>query len=80
MNPNNVRMPDSLAPHAQDYKPGVFAEYTFDELGMWVHNLAKRATHRDNPEKRDKDLRDAQNYLDIMQAKLNALKADLTKQ
>lgn len=63
------------AAHATDYKPGAWDAYTMAELGQWVHLFAKRAEHRDNPEKRAKDLTDAQNYLDMMQAKLDALKA-----
>lgn len=64
----------TLAHHQPDYKPNAWDAYTLNELGHWVHLLAKRAEHRDNPEKRAKDLYDAQNYLDMMQSKLNALK------
>lgn len=40
---------------------------------MWIHLFAKRAEHRRNIEKLKKDLTDAQNYLYMMQAKLDAL-------
>ena len=46
-------------------------DYTLQELGYWVHLLATRSQHRSNPEKRAKDLYDAQNYLDMMQARLD---------
>ena|SRR5690242_398012 len=65
--------PDAIKPHAPDYKDHSWELYTMQELGEWVHLLAKRAEHRDNPEKRAKDLYDAQNYLTMMQAKLDAL-------
>jgi hypothetical protein len=67
-------MPESLAAHQPDYRENAWNEYTIAELGWFVHLLAKRAGHRANPEKRAKDLTDAQNYLDVIQAKLNALK------
>jgi hypothetical protein len=60
--------------HEQDYKPQAWEAYTLAELGCWVHLLALRSQHRDNKEKRQKDLYDAQNYLDMMQRKLNGLK------
>jgi hypothetical protein len=71
---NTTKMPESLAAHQPDYRGGAWDEYTIAELGSWVHLLAKRATHRTNPEKRAKDITDAQNYLSVIQAKLDALK------
>lgn len=59
--------------HAGDYKPQAWEAYTLAELGWWVHLFAKRAEHRDNAEKRAKDLYDARNYLEMMRAKLDAL-------
>jgi hypothetical protein len=64
----------SIEQHAADYKANAWDQYTLQELGAWVHLLAKRAEHRDNAEKRAKDLYDAQNYLNMMQEKLSALK------
>ena len=62
--------PESIKPHADDYKEGSWKEYSFSELGQWVELLSKRATHRKNPEKRKKDLYDAKNYLDMMVSRL----------
>lgn len=67
--------PTGCAIHQKDYKANAWESYSFQELGDWVHLLTKRAEHRDNPEKKSKDLYDAQNYMDMMQAKLNALKS-----
>ena len=64
-----------LEKHNADYKLNAWDNYSLDELGHWVHLLAKRSQHRDNDEKRQKDLYDAQNYLDMMQSKLNELKS-----
>lgn len=69
-----TEMPVSLAAHQPDYRENAWDEYTIAELGQFVHLLAKRATHRANPEKRAKDLLDAQNYLNVLQAKLDAIK------
>ncbi len=46
---------------------------------MWVHLFVKRSYHRTNPDKSKNDLYDAQNYLNIMQVKIDAAKrsADL---
>ena len=63
-----------LAAHKADHKPQAWEAYAVDEHGQWVHLLSKRAEHRDNEEKKAKDLHDAQNYLDMMQARLNAQK------
>jgi len=64
------RIPEGCEPHQADYKPQAWEAYTLAELGWWVHLLTKRAEHRSNSEKRAKDLHDAQNYLSMMQAKL----------
>jgi hypothetical protein len=61
--------------HKGDYVPNAWESYTIEELGQWVALLAKRSSHRSNEAKRLKDLEDAQNYLDMMQAKINSLKA-----
>jgi hypothetical protein len=63
----------SIEKHATNYKPQAWEAYTLAELGQWVHLLATRAGHRDNAEKRAKDLYDARNYLDMMRAKLDAI-------
>jgi len=69
-----MNTPVSIKKHQEDYKPKAWENYTLAELGNWVHLLAMRATHRANEKKREKDLYDAQNYLDMMQEKLNSLK------
>jgi hypothetical protein len=66
-------MLDNLEKHQKDYKPNAWKNYSIFELGLWVHLLTKRAMHRNNEEKRGKDLYDAQNYLNMMQAKLDEL-------
>lgn len=70
-----METPTSILPHTSDYKSQSWKAYTLQELGMWVHLFAKRAQHRTNPEKRAKDLYDAQNYLNMMQAHLDELKS-----
>lgn len=55
---------------AESYK-----NYTIAELGHWVHLSVKRAGNREFSEKREKDLMDAQNYLDMMQAHIDAATA-----
>lgn len=54
------------------YIRGSWDDYTMAELGQFVHLLSRRATHRENPEKRAKDLTDARNYWRMMGAKLDA--------
>ena len=66
--------PESCESHQADYKPQAWGAYSLSELGNWVHLFAKRSEHRNPGEKRQKDLRDAQNYLDMMQSKLDELK------
>lgn len=61
-------------PENKDYKPNAWEQYSMEELGHWVALLSKRATHRENPDKKAKDLFDAQAYLNMMQEKLNELK------
>jgi hypothetical protein len=65
----------SLKAHQADYKPAAWKEYTVEELTWWVRLLCKRAGHRDNPEKRHKDLYDAGNYLSMLR---EAAKEDAT--
>jgi hypothetical protein len=69
-----METPESIKEHQPDYKGHAWKRYTLAELGMWVHLLVERAGHRDNEQKKAKDLRDAQNYLDIMQAHIDNAK------
>jgi hypothetical protein len=70
-------VPLSILPHSKDYKNSAWMDYTLHELGMWVHLLVKRAGHRNNPLKAKKDLEDAQNYLNMMQAHIDYVAAGL---
>jgi hypothetical protein len=65
-----MQTPEQIIPHANDYKNKAWQQYTEEELGWWVRLLTKRAEHRDNEDKKAKDLYDAGNYqamLDEMQ-------------
>ena len=66
--------PQSCQVNQPDYKAQAWEAYSLHDLGMWVHLLATRAEHRINPVKKAKDLQDAQNYLNMMQSKLDAIK------
>jgi hypothetical protein len=70
------KTPASLKPHRNDYKDGAWRFYKMSELGQWVHLLYMRAGHRTDPVKRAKDLYDAENYLGMMRAKLDARKKE----
>lgn len=74
-----VEIPQGCQNHQPDYKPDAWELYSLAELGQWVHLLVKRAEHRSNLVKRDKDLHDAQNYLSMMQAKLDEAKLKASK-
>jgi hypothetical protein len=69
---STIETPPALLAHEEDYHPEAWQQYTLAELGWWVHLLATRAGHRASPEKRQKDLDDAQNYLSMMQAILDS--------
>lgn len=66
--------PESCKGKEGAFSPDAWQAYTLLELGSWVHLLATRASHRATQEKKDKDLQDAQCYLDMMQEKLNSQK------
>jgi hypothetical protein len=74
---SNLKEPESIAPHAGDYRPTAWHEYDLRELGAWVHLLVKRAGMRADPEKARKDLADAENYHAMMQAHIDAAKERL---
>jgi len=71
------KTPESIIEHQADYKEGIWKTYSLQELGMWVHLFVKRACHRDNIIKAKKDLHDAQNYLNMMQVNIDAIKEEL---
>lgn len=58
----HMKTPEQIVTHASDYKNKAWQQYTQEELGWWVHLLTKRAGHRDNEDKKAKDLYDAGNY------------------
>lgn len=74
MQDENKAQPESIEHHQVDYKSDAWKQYTLQELGYWVHLFVKRAEHRDNAEKKVKDLHDAQNYLNMMQSYIDAAK------
>lgn len=67
----------SFEKHEGDYKPDAWENYTLEELGRWVHLLCKNAGNRSNTEKRDNDLYDARNYLEMMKLKIDKLEQQL---
>jgi len=72
-----MKTPRSIIKDEPNYKPNAWQAYTIAELGQWVHLLTKRAEHRNEKDKASKDLRDAQNYLDMMQAIVDDAKTRL---
>ena len=72
-----AKTPESLSKHVKDYQYRSWDNYTIQELGAFIHLLCKRAKHRSNKQKTEKDLYDAQNYMNMMQSKLDALKENL---
>lgn len=67
-----IELPKSCEKHQSKYHGNAWKDYTLAELGQWVHLFVKRAAHRSDTTKRAKDLSDAQNYLHMMQAHIDA--------
>ena len=63
--------PEEIKKHSDKYINGSWRKYTFQELGDFIHLLTKRAAHRTEREKAQKDLDDARNYLVMMLSKLD---------
>jgi len=63
--------PEEIKEHSDKFVNGSWRNYSFEELGNFVHLLTKRANHRTDELKASKDLHDASNYLVMMQAKFN---------
>ena len=61
--------PESIKPHADKYQDGTWRLYSYEELAQWVNLLTKRAAHRTEFEKSQKDLDDANNYMEMLKAK-----------
>jgi len=70
-----METPQSILKNEPDYKPKAWQEYSLQELGNWVHLLVKRSRMPSNNTKRFKDLGDAQEYLNMMQAHINDARA-----
>ena len=72
--------PEQIKEHAPKYKDGSWRLYSFEELAQWVQLFSKRATHRSEFEKIQKDLTDAENYLAMMNAKFEEFKGQILEQ
>jgi hypothetical protein len=72
--------PEQIKKHAHKYKEGTWKNYTYEELAQWVNLLTMRASHRTQFEKSQKDLDDANNYLEMLKAKFaeQAIAIELT--
>lgn len=69
-----MKTPDSILPHSEYYERGAWKKYDIIELGMWVHLLVKRSEHRSDISKAQKDLDDAQNYLNMIQSHIDEMR------
>jgi len=65
-----------LNEHQSKFKVKSWKNYTDEELRWWIKLLRKRAEHRSDEEKRDKDLKDASNYALMLS---ESIKYDPTK-
>jgi len=74
----NREIPESCVEHQHKYKQDAWKTYTIQELGMWVHLFLKRAEHRKDKVKARKDVMDAQNYLNMMQSELDAVRKEVS--
>jgi len=73
-----MKTPETIVNRAPDYKDRAWEQYTLQELGNWVHNFVKRAGHRTDKAKAEKDLTDASNYLDMMRSHIEDARERLT--
>lgn len=70
-----MKTPESIVQHQARFKADAWKDYSIVELGNAISFFVKRAAHRTEMEKAAKDLTDAQNYLDMLQAHVTAAKA-----
>lgn len=68
--------PIEIKEYTNDYKDRAWEEYSIEELGNMIHLLAKKATHRSKDYKRKSDLKEARNYLAMIDTKLKELEED----
>jgi len=61
--------PEEIKQHADKFKDGSWRNYSYEELAQWVNLLTKRAGHRNDFNKMEKDLEDANNYLAMLKSK-----------
>lgn len=66
MSQKELHTPDSIKDRSSSYKNDAWKQYTAEELYWWVRLLSKRAGHRTEREKIEKDMKDAQAYLDML--------------
>lgn len=71
-------IPHSCKEYRDKYSHNAWKTYTIQELGDWVHLFLKRATHRKDKTKARKDVMDAQNYLNMMQSELDAVRKEVS--
>lgn len=67
-----MQNPSEIKEHSAKYHGDAWKAYTAEELGQWVALLVKRSGHRADSHKKAKDLHDAQNYLHMLQAHIDA--------
>ena len=63
--------PERIKEHSDKYQEGTWRLYSYEELAQWVNLLTKRASHRTDIRKAEKDLEDANNYLAMLNAKFS---------
>lgn len=74
---SKMETPESIRDRQLDYKDKAWEQYTPQELGNWVHLFLKRSQHRVDKEKAVKDITDAQNYLNMLQAHVDAARESM---
>jgi len=72
------KTPPSLATFATVYENNSWRQHTLEELGQAVAFFCKRSQQRSDARKRAKDLRDANNYLAMLTAHVDAFITDAT--
>lgn len=68
---NKMTTPDEILRYSSKFKDGSWRNYSYEELAQWVQLLTKRASHRMDFNRAEKDLYDANNYLEMLKAKFD---------